>query len=87
VLARSARTIHIAEIMRAVEEETRMTRCLDAEIGCLGEERCLTHGLWHALGGHIAAFLANVTLQEVLDGIPAAKLAARPLAERGLAVQ
>jgi len=78
VLARPARDIAISEIMQAVHEETRMTRCLDGDVGCLGEQRCLTHDLWHALGGHIAAFLANVTLQEVLDGIPADKLAARP---------
>lgn len=75
VLARPAGDIRVAEIMAAVEEQTRMTRCLDGGTGCLGEERCLTHGLWHALGGHIAAFLTNVTLQEVLDGIPAEKLA------------
>jgi Rrf2 family protein len=76
VLARPARSIRVAEIMKAVEEETRMTRCLDGDVGCLGDQRCLTHGLWHALGGHIAAFLSNVSLQEVIDGIPQAKLAA-----------
>jgi Rrf2 family protein len=74
-LARPASEIHVAAIMAAVEEQTRMTRCLDGGGGCLGEERCLTHGLWHALGGHIAAFLGNVSLQEVLDGIPESKLA------------
>jgi len=74
-LARPASEIHIDEIMRAVEEETRLTRCLDSEAGCLGDRRCLTHGLWHALGAHIVAFLANVTLQEVIDGIPAGKMA------------
>lgn len=82
VLARPAEAICVADIMAAVEEQTRMTRCLDGGAGCLGEERCLTHGLWHALGGHIAAFLTNVTLQEVLDGIPPEKLApqsARPI--------
>jgi len=61
-----------------------MTRCLDGEVGCLGDKRCLTHALWHALGGHIVAFLKNVTLQEVLDGIPTGKLAERPQAEREL---
>jgi Rrf2 family transcriptional regulator, iron-sulfur cluster assembly transcription factor len=85
VLARRAQDIAIAEIMNAVHEETRMTRCLDAEVGCLGDQRCLTHDLWHALGGHIATFLASVSLQEVLDGIPAAKLAVRPR-EKELAV-
>jgi Rrf2 family protein len=81
LLARPAGLIAVGEIMKAVEEETRMTRCLDADVGCLGEQRCLTHELWHALGGHIAAFLAKVSLQEVLDGIPAGKLAAEPPAQ------
>jgi Rrf2 family transcriptional regulator, iron-sulfur cluster assembly transcription factor len=85
VLARRAQDIVIAEIMNAVHEETRMTRCLDAEIGCVGDQRCLTHDLWHALGGHIATFLASVSLQEVLDGIPADKLAVQPR-EKELAV-
>ena len=82
LLARPAHDVAIAEIMKATSEETRMTRCLDGDPGCLGDHRCLTHGLWHALGGHITAFLSNVTLQEVLDGIPAAKLAtaSEPLA-------
>lgn len=74
-LGRPARDIRVAEIMSAVAEETRMTRCMDQGIGCLGEERCLTHSLWHALGGHIEAFLSNVSLEEVLNGIPEAKLA------------
>lgn len=69
-LARSACDIHIDEIMKAVEEETRLTRCLDAEQGCVGDRRCLTHGLWHALGVHIASFLSKVSLQEVVDGTP-----------------
>ncbi|MGZ5915585.1 MAG: Rrf2 family transcriptional regulator [Hyphomicrobium sp.] len=85
VLARRAQDITIAAIMEAVHEETRMTRCLDGDVGCLGEQRCLTHELWHALGGHIAAFLSDVTLQEVLDGIPSEKLAVRPR-EKELAV-
>jgi len=88
MLGRPAYMIRIAEIMQAVHEETRMTRCLDSDMGCLGEEeRCLTHGLWHALGGHIAAFLSSVTLQEVLDGIPPAKLASKPARERELAAR
>jgi Rrf2 family transcriptional regulator, iron-sulfur cluster assembly transcription factor len=75
LLARPANAIQVADIMNAVEEQTRMTRCLEAEAGCLGDQRCLTHSLWHALGSHIETFLSNVSLQEVLDGIPAAKLA------------
>ena len=74
-LGRAPEEILVGEIMAAVEEETRMTRCMDGGIGCLGEERCLTHNLWCGLGGHIAAFLWSVSLSEVLDGIPKEKLA------------
>lgn len=72
-LARPASDISIAEIMIAVEEATRMTRCLDIDgdkAGCLGDTKCLTHGLWRALGGHIRAFLNGVSLQDVIDGTP-----------------
>lgn len=73
-LGRSASTISVAEVMAAVEEDTRMTRCHAhaeaGQAGCMGEKRCLTHGLWQALGERIAVFLSEVTLQDVLDGVP-----------------
>ena len=82
-LGRPAEQIQISEIMAAVEEGTRMTRCLEGGGGCLGEERCLTHGLWYALGGHIAAFLSNVSLREVLDGLPTEKMSQQAPAKFG----
>ena len=72
-LSKPASDIAIVEIMSAVEEETRMTRCLDVigdNAGCMGHSKCLTHGLWHALGDHIRSFLAGVTLQDVVDDVP-----------------
>lgn len=70
-LGMPAREITVAAVMHAVEEDTRMTRCRAGEAGgCLGEQRCLTHGLWEALGAEIAAFLDRVSLQDVLDGVP-----------------
>jgi Rrf2 family protein len=69
-LARPAAEIRIAEIMLAVEEPVRMTRCEGGEAGCIGDERCLTHDLWTALGDRIMEFLSDVTLQDVLDGLP-----------------
>ena len=77
-LGRPASAISIAEIMAAVEEDIRMTRCGGEEAKpCMPGQRCLTHGLWDALGEQIAAFLESVTLQEVIDGIPAAKQTVR----------
>ena len=59
----------VADVMSAVEEETRMTRCHgETAGGCIGEHRCLTHGLWDALGDHIHGFMAHVSLDDVLTG-------------------
>jgi len=68
-LARAAGDIMVADVMFAVEEDTRMTRCHgEGGIGCVGEHRCLTHGLWDALGERIHDFLASVSLDDVLSG-------------------
>lgn len=73
-LMRAASEISVADVMGAVEEKTRMTRCMGEEgVGCVGPDRCLTHGLWHALGEEIRGFLSQVTLSDVVDGIPLAK--------------
>lgn len=69
-LGRPAEDIVVSEIMKAVEEQTRMTRCMDGGVGCMGPDRCLTHNLWFALGGHIAEFLSQVSLADVLNGLP-----------------
>lgn len=70
-LGRPANEIVIADIMSAVEEDVRMTRCRGEDgAPCLPGHRCLTHNLWEALGAQIAGFLSKVTLQDVLDGLP-----------------
>jgi Rrf2 family transcriptional regulator, iron-sulfur cluster assembly transcription factor len=77
-LSRPASNITIAEIMTAVDEGVRMTRCSgDGAQPCLPGERCITHGLWDALGAHINGFLAGVTLQQVIDGGPSRSSAAQ----------
>jgi Rrf2 family protein len=77
-LGRSPGAISIAEIMDAVEEDTRMTRCMGPDAaGCLGAGKCQTHNLWHALGCRIRGFLANVTLGEVLSGASPDELQAK----------
>ena len=67
-LQRDANEITVAEIMAAAEEETRMTRCGVEKGACLGDVKCMTHGLWHALGRHIDLFLSEVTLADVVGG-------------------
>ncbi len=67
-LGRSAELISIADVVRAVDEPLSATRCEGAGGGCLGGgERCSTHDLWDALGGHIESFLAGVSLDDVVQ--------------------
>ncbi|MGE0753561.1 MAG: Rrf2 family transcriptional regulator [Alphaproteobacteria bacterium] len=69
VLAKKADSILIADIICAVEESVKMTRC-ESHIngGCMAENtRCATHDLWEGLQRHIADYLQSVTLADVRD--------------------
>jgi Rrf2 family iron-sulfur cluster assembly transcriptional regulator len=69
-LARGPGDIRIAEIVTAVEEEMRATRChIGSPHGCRSDKaRCLTHDLWEELGRQIHLFMNAVTLEDVVDG-------------------
>jgi hypothetical protein len=61
-----------------VDEGVRMTRCAGEDAApCVPGHRCLTHGLWDALGDQIAWFLDSVTLEEVIGGIAPSKVGRR----------
>jgi Rrf2 family iron-sulfur cluster assembly transcriptional regulator len=80
-LARPASAITIAQIMNAVEEPLRTTRCPDEDHGCREGARCATHDLWCALGAHIMLFLEKVTLADAISGQFA------PSGRRGMAAE
>jgi Rrf2 family iron-sulfur cluster assembly transcriptional regulator len=65
-LARPPEEIPIAEIVDAVDEPIRATRCEEGAPGCLAGNKCLTHDLWQELGEQIRLFLANMTLADVV---------------------
>jgi Rrf2 family iron-sulfur cluster assembly transcriptional regulator len=70
-LARDAELVSIADIVAAVDEPLRATRCAGGEslLGCMrGGVRCLTHDLWEETGRRIEDFLASVSLADVLNG-------------------
>ena len=67
-LVKSAEETKIAEIVHAVDEPLRATRC-DKTKGCMQKgERCLTHDLWEDLGRRIEDYLASVSLADVVHG-------------------
>ena len=68
-LARPAGELSVAEVVIAVDEPLRATRCSGAGAGCMkGGARCLTHDLWDETGRQIHDYLAAVSLADVLAG-------------------
>jgi len=69
-LARPAEETNIAEIVLAVDEPLKATRCAKlGGKGCMANgERCATHDLWEEMGRQIHSYLASVSLRDVLDG-------------------
>lgn len=68
-LARTAADTRIADIIAAVDEEIKATRCRPGSPkGCTGTTgRCVTHDLWEELGRQIHVFLSSVTLADVIE--------------------
>ena len=74
-LGRSPDDITLSDIIEAVEETIRATRCEDGGPGCFAGRRCPTHDLWAELGEQIRLFLAHVTLRDVVQGRVAGRAA------------
>jgi Rrf2 family iron-sulfur cluster assembly transcriptional regulator len=68
-LTRAPSEVRIADIIVAVEESIKATRCkAESSNGCLSRSgRCLTHDLWEELGRQIEVFLGSVTLADVVE--------------------
>ena len=68
-LSRGAGEISVAEVILAVDEPLKATRCKGHGAGCMaGGARCLTHDLWDATGRQIEQFLAGISLADVVAG-------------------
>jgi Rrf2 family transcriptional regulator, iron-sulfur cluster assembly transcription factor len=69
-LARPAGDTSVADVVTAVDEPLRATRCAGRDgVGCMhGGARCLTHDLWEETGRQIQDYLASVSLADVLSG-------------------
>lgn len=71
LLARGADDIRIADVILAVDEPIKATRCeLGSPKGCMGQSssRCITHDLWEELSHQIHVFLSGVSLGDVVNG-------------------
>jgi Rrf2 family iron-sulfur cluster assembly transcriptional regulator len=69
LLAHARSETRIADIILAVDEPIRATRCTPgAPGGCRGNRsRCLTHDLWEELSNQIHLYLSSVSLDDVCE--------------------
>lgn len=75
-LGREAGNIAVSDVIWAVDEMVDATRCAGRE-NCQGEERCLTHDLWHDLSHQIRDFLSGIDLAELVERRRVREVAAR----------
>lgn len=69
LLAHASDQTRISDIILAVDEPIRATRCAPGSpVGCRANKaRCLTHDLWEELGNQIHLYLSSVTLANVVS--------------------
>jgi Rrf2 family iron-sulfur cluster assembly transcriptional regulator len=69
LLAHPADVMRISDIILAVDEPIRATRCsAGSSTGCrTNKSRCLTHDLWEELGNQIHLYLSGVTVADVVE--------------------
>jgi Rrf2 family iron-sulfur cluster assembly transcriptional regulator len=69
LLAHAMEQTRISDIILAVDEPIRATRCaVGSAAGCrANRSRCVTHDLWEELGNQIHLYLSSVTLADVCN--------------------
>lgn len=69
LLAREDTDTRISDIILAVDEPIRATRCTPGQpFGCRSNKsRCMTHDLWEELGNQIYLYLSSVTIADVVN--------------------
>ncbi len=69
LLGRTLAQLRVADIIMAVDEPIKATRCTPGSpMGCHSHRgRCLTHDLWEELGNQIYLYLSSVTLEDICE--------------------
>lgn len=66
VLAKNKSEINVADIIKAIEEPIKMTRCSTEIKGCMtNKTKCKTHHLWQGLEHKIYDYLNSITIDKI----------------------
>jgi Rrf2 family iron-sulfur cluster assembly transcriptional regulator len=66
ILGKNRDEITVAQIVKAIGEPIKMTRCKVESKGCVNSGvKCKTHHLWHGLENKIYDYLDSISLQNL----------------------
>ena len=68
LFAKNPNFIMIYDVITAIDEDLKITRCNGVDYGCVPTKKktkCLTHNLWNNLSNHISSFLNSVSIEDV----------------------
>jgi len=66
ILAKNKHEITISDIIKAIDEPVKMTRCASQQAGCMNNKtKCKTHHLWRGLEDRIYDYLNSITLEKL----------------------
>lgn len=66
LLNKDRNQITVAEIIKAIGEPIKMTRCTKTKTGCVNSDtKCKTHHLWRGLENKIYEYLNSISLEDV----------------------
>ncbi len=68
LFAKNPSFIMIYDVINAIDEDLKITRCNGIDYGCIPTKKktkCLTHNLWNNLSNHISFFLSSVSIEDV----------------------
>lgn len=67
-LAKKPENVMISQIIEAINEEVKITKCNGIDFGCSSQKhsgKCLTHNLWAELSNQIYFYLDSISLDDV----------------------
>jgi len=67
-LAKKPEKVMISQIIEAINEEVKITKCNGIDFGCSSQKhsgKCLTHNLWAELSNQIYFYLDSISLDDV----------------------
>jgi Rrf2 family transcriptional regulator, iron-sulfur cluster assembly transcription factor len=68
ILSKEKSQITVSDIIKAIDEPIKMTRCTLDKSGCIAtnnKTKCKTHHLWHGLENRIYDYLNSISLDKL----------------------